>query len=320
MAPDTVAEPRSMTPQDSGIPSAGPVGAATPSAGDGVMSRRRLRATSGDVPNTSRGDTQDPVIGAVGHGEDKGPDGSQEAEDHDEVGGRRKKRKAGNPVLLWLKEIGTVVGIAIVLSFLIKTFLFRAFFIPSESMVGTLDVNDRIFINLLVPRPFELQRGDVVVFKDMQGWLPATEKEQPGPFKWFQDSLIFVGLLPDGTEQHVVKRVIGLPGDHVVCCDAQGRVSVNGKPLDEAYINPAEKPIPELFDVVVPEGKIWVMGDNRNHSSDSRKHLEVNGGFINLSDVEGKATVIAWPVNRWHVLDNYPGVFAGVPAPASAGR
>lgn len=231
----------------------------------------------------------------------------------------RRARKSGNPAWVWLKEIVTVVAIAVVLSFLIKTFLFRAFYIPSESMVNTLDINDRIFINLLVPEPMALERGDVVVFKDSQGWLQATPKKPAGPFKWFQDGLVFVGLLPDDNEQHLVKRVIGLPGDHVACCDAQGRVGINGKPLDETYINPAEVPTPEAFDIVVPAGKIWVMGDNRNHSSDSRRHLETNGGFINLDDVEGKATVIAWPLNRWQVLDNHTEVFHNVPAPAPAG-
>ncbi|BCW36662.1 hypothetical protein StoSoilA2_27180 [Arthrobacter sp. StoSoilA2] len=221
------------------------------------------------------------------------------------------------PVLGWLKEIVTVVAIAIVLSFLIKTFLFRAFYIPSESMESTLDVNDRIFINLLVPEPFALERGDVVVFKDSQGWLPAVLKKPAGPLDWVGDTLEFVGLAADDNEQHLVKRVIGLPGDHVSCCDAQGRVSINGKPVDETYINPAEVPQPNPFDIVVPEGKVWVMGDNRNHSADSRAHQEVNGGFINIEDVEGKATVIAWPVNRWTVLDNYPDVFKNVPAATS---
>ncbi|YCH08373.1 signal peptidase I [Arthrobacter sp. alpha11c] len=222
-----------------------------------------------------------------------------------------------NPVLGWLKEIVTVVAIAVVLSFLIKTFLFRAFYIPSESMESTLDVNDRIFINLLVPEPFALERGDVVVFKDSQGWLPAVLKKPAGPLDWVGDTLEFVGLAADDNEQHLVKRVIGLPGDHVSCCDAQGRVSINGTPVDETYVNPAEVPQPNSFDIVVPEGKVWVMGDNRNHSADSRAHQEVNGGFINIEDVEGKATVIAWPVNRWTVLDNYPDVFKNVPAGTS---
>jgi signal peptidase I len=229
---------------------------------------------------------------------------------------KAKAREARGPLFLWLKEVATVVVVAIVLSFLIKTFLFRAFYIPSESMVNTLDVNDRIFVNLLVPEPFALERGDVVVFKDSQGWLvPAAEKEK-GPFTWVQDGLMFIGLLPDNSEQHLVKRVIGLPGDHVVCCDAGGQLTVNGAPLDEKYINAAEVPQVRDFDVVVPAGKIWVMGDNRNHSADSRAHLDSNGGFVDVPDIEGKAAVIAWPLNRISALDNYPDVFRNVPAPA----
>jgi signal peptidase I len=230
--------------------------------------------------------------------------------------GRSKNRSGHSQLFLWLKEVATVVVIAVVLSFLIKTFLFRAFYIPSESMVRTLDVNDRIFVNLLVPEPFELQRGDVVVFRDNQGWLAPTPERPAGPFTWVQNGLTFVGLLPDNSEQHLVKRVIGLPGDHVVCCDAQGRVNVNGVPLEESYINPAEVPDVRRFDVVVPEGKVWVMGDNRNHSADSRAHQDSNGGFIDLADVEGKAAIIAWPLNRLKALDNYPEVFSDVPPAA----
>jgi signal peptidase I len=229
---------------------------------------------------------------------------------------KAKEREGRSPLFLWLKEVATVVVVAIVLSFLIKTFLFRAFYIPSESMVNTLDVNDRIFVNLLVPEPFALQRGDVVVFKDAQGWLvPAAEKKS-GPFTWVQDGLMFIGLLPDNSEQHLVKRVIGLPGDRVVCCEAGGQLAVNGAPLDEKYINAAEVPEARDFDVVVPAGKVWVMGDNRNHSADSRAHLDSNGGFVDVADIEGKAAVIAWPLNRMSTLDNYPGVFRNVPAPA----
>ncbi|CAM3207718.1 Signal peptidase I [Arthrobacter ulcerisalmonis] len=224
-------------------------------------------------------------------------------------------KSGGSSVLTWLKEVATVVAIAVVLSFLIKTFLFRAFFIPSPSMVETLEVDDRIFVNLLVPEPFGLNRGDVVVFRDTKGWLPAAPEEAAGPFSWVQDSLTFVGLLPDNSEQHLVKRLIGLPGDHVVCCDAGGKLTINGTPIDEAYINPAEIPVVRDFDVVVPQGKIWVMGDNRNHSADSRAHQDTDGGFIDIADLEGKAAVIAWPLNRIKALDNYPDVFRDVPAP-----
>ncbi|MET3205190.1 MULTISPECIES: signal peptidase I [unclassified Arthrobacter] len=235
------------------------------------------------------------------------------------LSGRRSAAPTTEPaahsqLFVWLKEVATVVVIAVVLSFLIKTFLFRAFYIPSESMVSTLDVNDRIFVNLLVPEPFSLSRGDVVVFRDTKGWLSTVPDEAKGPFTWVQDGLTFVGLLPDNSEQHLVKRVIGLPGDEVICCDDGGKLTINGSPLDEAYVNGAEVPQIRAFDVVVPEGKVWVMGDNRNHSADSRSHMESNGGFVDLVDVEGKAAVIAWPLNRITVLDNYPAVFRNVPA------
>ena len=223
-------------------------------------------------------------------------------------------KTGGSPVFAWLKEVATVVVIAVVLSFLIKTFLFRAFFIPSESMVNTLDIDDRIFVNLLVPEPFALNRGDVVVFRDTKGWLPAAPEKAEGPFTWVQDGLTFVGLLPDNSEQHLVKRVIGLPGDHVVCCGADGKLTINGTAIDEPYVNPAEVPQIRTFDVVVPEGKVWVMGDNRNHSADSRAHTDSDGGFIDLDDLEGKAAVIAWPLSRITALDNYPDVFRNVPA------
>lgn len=262
-------------------------------------------------------------------GEPAGPSGSHAAEPESPAvradsrtrgskGSHSKSAKEGKPrsaLYLWLKEVATVVVIAVVLSFLIKTFLFRAFYIPSESMVNTLDVNDRIFVNLLVPEPFALERGDVVVFKDTKGWLVPTLEKADGPFTWVQDGLTFVGLLPDNSEQHLVKRVIGLPGDHVVCCDVGGKLTINGDAIDEKYINPAEVPDIRNFDVVVPAGKIWVMGDNRNHSADSRAHQDINGGFIDMPDIEGQAAVIAWPLNRITGLGNYPDVFRNVPAP-----
>lgn len=228
---------------------------------------------------------------------------------------KASQSSGGSHVVSWLKEIATVVVIAVVLSFLIKTFLFRAFFIPSESMVSTLDIDDRIFVNLLVPEPFSLSRGDVVVFRDTKGWLPPAEEKPEGPFSWVQDGLTFVGLLPDNSEQHLVKRVIGLPGDHVVCCDDGGKLTINGKAINESYVNPAETPQIRNFDVTVPEGKVWVMGDNRNHSADSRAHMESDGGFIDIADLEGKAAVIAWPLSRITTLGNYPDVFRSVPAP-----
>ncbi|WP_081710003.1 signal peptidase I [Arthrobacter sp. 35W] len=228
-----------------------------------------------------------------------------------------KGERLRSGVMSWLKEVGTIIAVALVLSFLIKTFLFRAYYIPSGSMENTLELDDRIFINLLVPKPFALERGDIVVFRDTQGWLAPVPEAPAGPFGWAKDAMIFIGLVPDESQQHLVKRVIGLPGDHVSCCDAQGRLTVNGAPLDEPYLFPGARPSDTTFDVVVPEGKIWVMGDHRNNSSDSREHMKMEGGgFISIDDVEGRATVIAWPLNRFTILGNYPDVFREVPDPS----
>lgn len=215
----------------------------------------------------------------------------------------------------WGKEILTILVIAIVLSFLIKTFLFRAFFIPSGSMENTLRIDDRIFVNLLVPEPFALKRGDVVVFKDTLGWLPPQQPKQ-GPFTWVEDVGIFIGLVPDSSQQHLVKRVIGLPGDTVKCCNAEGKMTINGHAVTEPYLFPGASPSDSTFDVTVPAGHLWVMGDHRNNSADSREHQDVFGnGFVPIENVEGRAIVIAWPLTHLGILGNYPNVFGDVPAP-----
>jgi signal peptidase I len=228
--------------------------------------------------------------------------------------GKGAPRGRNSGFLGWLKEIATIVVIALVLSFLIKTFLFRAFFIPSGSMENTLQIDDRIFVNQLVPQPFALERGDIVVFRDSEGWLPEAAKQ--ASTSWLSEALVFVGLAPDESQQHLVKRVIGLAGDHVICCDADGRITVNGEPLDEPYLFPGATPSDTPFDITVPEGKIWVMGDHRNASADSRANQDKDGGFIDVDDIEGKASVIAWPLSHAEVLSSHPEVFDDIPAPA----
>ncbi len=227
--------------------------------------------------------------------------------------------RLGRQAWAWGKELLTIVVIALVLSFLIKTFLFRAFFIPSGSMENTLQIQDRIFVNLLVPEPFGLQRGDVVVFRDTQGWL-APEPSAGGPLGWVGNVATFIGLAPDNSQQHLVKRVIGMPGDKIVCCGAEGKLTVNGQPITEPYLFPGAAPSDTTFEVTVPAGHLWVMGDHRNNSQDSRFHQSYDGtGFVPIDDVEGRAIVIAWPMTHWSVLGNYPEVFAHVPAPHSVG-
>jgi len=195
----------------------------------------------------------------------------------------------------------------------VKTFLVQAFFIPSGSMENTLLEDDRVVVSKLTPGPFELDRGDIVVFKDPGGWLPPPVQAEEGPVRSaVRDVLTFVGLLPHDSGEHLIKRVIGLPGDTVACCDSAGRVTVNGAPIDETYLFPGNVPSQRTFAKKVPAGSLWVMGDHREISEDSRVH-----GFVPESDVVGRAFVLVWPLNRWTGLGRPESVFAGVPAPAA---
>jgi len=227
---------------------------------------------------------------------------------------------------LFIRDLLVIILIAIVASFLIKTFLVRSFYIPSASMEQTLLINDRILVNELVPDVVELNRGDVVVFKDPGGWLnlpPSVDPSNPVAVavSWFLD---LIGLAPSDNNDHLIKRVIGLPGDTVSCCNGLGQMSVNGVPLDEApYVTlppGTVKVSDQPFDVTVPEDSLWVMGDNRYDSCDSRCNTgKPGGGFVPIENVVGRAFVITWPVSRWAWLDNYPEVFAGTdPAEALA--
>jgi signal peptidase I len=219
--------------------------------------------------------------------------------------------------LLFLRDLVVIFLVAVLVSFLIKTFLIRSFFIPSQSMEMTLVQDDRIIVNQLVPEVMPIERGDVVVFKDPGGWLPARAEESQPPLvaaiDWF---LAFVGLSAPDSNDHLVKRVIGLPGDVVVCCNALGQMSVNGVPLDETYVAlpPGETKVSrDDFEVTVPDDSLWVMGDNRYNSKDSRYNTETPlEGFVPIENVVGRAVVVSWPISNWSWLDNYPEVFAGV--------
>jgi signal peptidase I len=210
---------------------------------------------------------------------------------------------------------------ALVLSLLIKTFLVQAFFIPSTSMENTLLVGDRVLVSKLTPGVFELHRGDIVVFKDPGGWLTAEQTlppdEQTGVGATFRNALSFVGLLPQDAGEHLIKRVVGVGGDHVQCCDAKGRIDVNGVAVDEtAYLFPGAAPSEKPFDVKVPYGYLWVMGDNRPVSADSRLHRALNNGMVPVHDVVGKAFVVVWPFERAGGLGIPASVFGPVPQPS----
>jgi signal peptidase I len=232
----------------------------------------------------------------------------------------RNEKKPRNGVLTFLRDLVIIFIAALLVSFLVKTFLIRSFYIPSASMQNTLQINDRVIVNELVPKTVALKHGDIVVFKDPGGWLDGealpSVVPQSSVGKAADWLLTQVGLGTGDSDDHLIKRVIGLPGDTVSCCNDLGQMSVNGVPLTEPYLKlppGIKRASAKDFSVTVPKGTIWVMGDNRDNSKDSRYNGDTpSKGFVPLSDVTGRAFVISWPTSRWTWLQDYPQVFAGV--------
>ena len=206
------------------------------------------------------------------------------------------------------RELAVILVVALVASALLRAFVAQAFYVPTGSMLPEIQLNDKI----LVSRIGGVHRGEVVVFEDPGKWIPPDEKQ--GPPGAAQSALEFVGLLPQSSDDHLVKRVIGLPGDEVVCCTASGHLTINGKAIDEsAYLMDANAPADDVsFDVVVPADRIFVLGDNRFHSGDSAYHLPSQGAFVPESLITGRAVAVIWPLGDAHVLHIPPG-FADVP-------
>ena len=206
------------------------------------------------------------------------------------------------------REILVLVAVALVLAIVIKTFVFQAFFIPSGSMEDTLDIGDRVLINKVVYHMRPIHRGDIVVFDGNGSW----DFDPPASSNIFGKAVNELeGLIGVSQDPSIyIKRVIGLPGDHVVCCTAKGQVTVNGVPLSESsYLYPGNVPSTQRFNITVPAGRLWVMGDHRLISYDSRGHMgDPGGGTIPESAVLGRAFVIVWPPSRWTIL-NIPATF-----------
>jgi signal peptidase I len=249
------------------------------------------------------------VVPGDGAGQESG-DPSEAAGPSATASHRRGRDQAQKGSLL--RELPVLLLVAFVLALIVKTFFVQAFFIPSGSMEQTLHgcpgcTGDRVLVNK-VPYWFgEPEPGDVVVFKGPDTWSPEVTVAEPS--NWFTGGLLWlgrtVGVAPPG-EDDFVKRVIATEGQTVECCDAEGRVLVDGQPLDEPYIfenNPIDQRA--FTKVTVPEGRLWVMGDHRSASADSREHVgDRYSGTVGVDDVIGKAALIVWPLDRFGVLDS----------------
>lgn len=226
----------------------------------------------------------------------------------------------GQHVAAFFKELTVVVVGAVIVASILRGFVGQMFLIPSVSMENTLQVDDRVVVEKLST----VRRGQVIVFKDPGGWFTGATLDERGPIG---KALEFVGVLPDTGTEHLIKRVIGLPGDRVVCCDEADRVTVNGQPLNETsylVIGPEGAPTQPSaieFDVTVPNGRLLVMGDNRDQSRDSRCHLnDVQAGItkgenalVSEDLVVGRAIAVVWPLDRRHRLPS-PDTFDTVPS------
>ena len=197
----------------------------------------------------------------------------------------------------FLRELPVIVVSALIVSIVIKTFFLHFFFIPSGSMENTLQVQDRVAVNKVPFISDNIKRGDVVVFRDPNNWLPENlENSSNSLTSKAKSLLVTVGVLPNPAKQYLVKRVVGVAGDRVVCCGDSGKLSINGVEVSEPYIYGGDAPSDMKFDVTVPEGKLWVMGDHRGASADSRYHQDdINSGFVPLKTVSGRVVAVIWP-------------------------
>ncbi len=205
----------------------------------------------------------------------------------------------------FLRELPIIVVSALIVSIVVKTFLLHFFYIPTGSMEDTLQIGDRIAVNKFGALFSEVKRGEVVVFGDPDNWLgQAQQSNDPKPIALIKSGLITVGVLPDPAKQYLIKRVIGVGGDKVTCCDANEKLQVNGVSIDEPYIYTGDKPSETKFNIDVPEGFLWVMGDHRAASADSRYQPEsANNGLVPLSKVVGRATFIVWPIRNIAIIE-----------------
>jgi signal peptidase I len=226
------------------------------------------------------------------------------------TGGARPSSSEGSvfvQVARFVREIVIIVVVALVASALLRAFVVQAFFVPTGSMLPAIHLHDRI----LVSRIGGIHRGEVVVFEDPGGWIPPSE--QAPPPDTLHKVLEWVGVLPSTGHEHLVKRIVGLPGDHVVCC-SRGELEINGKRVDESsFLYQGHHRADNVdFNVIVPAGHIFVLGDHRYVSGDSSRHLVGQSAFVPESLVTGRALAVVWPAGDAHIL-HIPSAYDNVP-------
>lgn len=206
-----------------------------------------------------------------------------------------------------LREFPILIIVALAVSIVIKTFLVQFFYIPSGSMENTLQINDRVAVNKVPFIGKSIKRGDVVVFRDPDNWLPEPYVGDQNKFiAKIKDGFVAVGVLPNPAKQYLVKRVIGVAGDKVECCSKDKKLMINGVEIDEPYIFAGNTASDTNFNVTVPAGKVWVMGDHRGASADSRFHQDdINNGMVPNSKITGKVVGIIWPIKHLGIVDSY---------------
>jgi signal peptidase I len=206
-----------------------------------------------------------------------------------------------------LRELPILVIVALAVSLVIKSFLVQFFYIPSGSMENTLQINDRVAVNKIPFISKSINRGDVVVFRDPDNWLPEPYTGDGNKYlAKIKEGFVAVGVLPNPAKQYLVKRVIGVAGDKVECCSKNKKLMINGVEIDEPYIFAGNSASDTKFNVTVPEGKIWVMGDHRGASADSRFHQDdINQGMVPTSKVTGRVIGIIWPIKNLGTVSSY---------------
>jgi signal peptidase I len=269
---------------------------------DGSTRRDDAGSAPVDAVNGAKTEGEEPAADkAEASGET--PSGATASADDGSGADTSKSKPATKRRRSFWKELPVLVVVALVLAVLIKTYALQAFYIPSGSMENTLEIGDRVLINKLVYDLRGIHRGDVIVFNGAGSWDPELSAPSSNPFtRFFTDIGQMIGVVHG--EDDYVKRVIGLPGDHVACCNAQGQITVNNVALDEtSYLYPGNAPSEQRFSIVVPAGRLWVMGDHRAISYDSRGHMgDPGGGTIPENQVLGEVFVRIWPLSRWAFL------------------